>query len=87
LLKITHRQGCRKQLLEIINSNQAYQSAEIARFERWAKEFHHKPPMIEFEVTTPDGVPTGGDIVKYCRINGVPWNDNVPNRISIPQIT
>src|SRR5882724_315170 len=60
---ITRRQLREKKLLEIINSKQACQSAEIARFERWAKEFHREPPMVELEVTTPDGVPTE-DIVK-----------------------
>ena len=56
---ITRRQPCQKELLEIINSNQACQSAEIARLERWAKEFHHKPPVVEVPVVDHDGFPTG----------------------------
>ena len=39
--KITRQQLREKKLLEIIDSNQTCQSAEVARFERWAKEFHH----------------------------------------------
>lgn len=57
--KITRRQALEKRLLEIINSNQAYQSAEIARFERWAKEFHRKPPVVEVPAVDRDGLPTG----------------------------
>jgi hypothetical protein len=56
---ITRRQRCQKELLEIINSNQACQSAEIARLERWAKEFHREPPVVEVPVVDHNGLPTG----------------------------